>query len=429
VGGDMRGFKELTPLDTAIRDALRYLKHAPRIVMSELSQALGRYLAEDIVSPIDVPSFDRAVVDGYAVRSRDTFGASPNNPVILRIRGLVRIGSPGWEREISEGEALEIQTGAPMPRGADAVVMYENTKRVDENTVEILRPVPPGGNISRRGEDVRAGERILSRGTRLAPWDLGVIASIGMARVKVYRPVVSIICTGNELVEVSDIGEKGAGDIGSRGLVINSTRFAIEGLVVRMGFDAIYMGIVRDDIEKIYSMLLKAIERSDAVITIGGVSVGSSDSTLEAVKRLRPEYIVHGVAIRPGRPTSIAIAGGKPIIMLSGFPVAAITGFEALARPVLLNMVGGVEEPRPVIRGRLVRRVSTPINTRSFVRVRVYRRDDGEIYVDPLALTGSGILSTLVKGNGILVVPENREGFDEGEYVDVILLRPVESLQ
>jgi len=142
--------------------------------------------------------------------------------------------------------------------------------------------------------------------------------------------------------------------------------------------------------------------------------------------RLEPEYMVHGIAIRPGRPTSIAVVRGKPIIMLSGFPVAAITGFEALARPILLNMVGAEDEPRPVVRGILTRRVSTPINTRSFVRVRIYRGGDGKIYIEPLALTGSGILSTLVRGNGILVVPENREGYDEGEEVEAILLRGIE---
>ena len=388
-----------------------------------LSQALGKYLAKDIVAEIDVPPFDRAVVDGYAVRSRDTFGASQRNPAILRIKGVIRVGSRAGENEVFEGEAFEIQTGAPLPRGADAVVMYENTRRIDDQYVEIYSPVPPMGNVSRRGEDVKAGERILSRGRRLQPWDLGVIASLGMSRIKIHRLVVSIICTGNELVEVEDFDRK---DYEERGVIVNSTRHAIEGLVKSMGFEAEYIGIVRDDEDEIYLSILKALEKSDAVITTGGISVGSSDNTIKAVKRLNPDYIVHGIAIRPGRPTSIAVARGKPIIMLSGFPVAAITGFEALAKPILLGMVGAREEPRATVRGILTRRISTPINTRSFVRVRIYRGDDGKIYIEPLALTGSGILSTLVRGNGVLVVPENREGYDEGEEVEAMLLRSME---
>ncbi len=376
------------------------------------------------MSPADVPLFDRAVVDGYAVRSRDTFGASPNTPVILRVRGVIRVGSK-VDQDLNEGEAYEIQTGAPLPRGADAVMMYEHTRRINSDFVEIYRPVPPMGNVSRRGEDVKAGEKILARGARLAPWDLGVIASIGIPRIRVYRPLIALICTGSELVEVDNASFE---DLADKGLVINSTRFAIEGLARQLGFDVEYMGIVLDDREEIYRAVSKALELGDAVITIGGSSVGSSDNTIEAVKRLEPEYMVHGVAIRPGRPTSIAVIRGKPVIMLSGFPVAAITGFEALAKPVLLHMVGGREEPRPVIKGILTRRISTPVNTRSYVRVRVYRGRDGKIYVDPLALTGSGILSTLVRGNGILVVPENREGYDEGDEVEVTLLRSIEDI-
>ncbi|MEM4971463.1 MAG: molybdopterin molybdotransferase MoeA, partial [Sulfolobales archaeon] len=360
---EARGFKELINIDDAVRGAIKRITHKPRVVISNISEALGRYLAEDIVSPVDVPPFDRAVVDGYAVRSRDTFGASPNSPVILRVKGVIKVGSKA-DQDLGEGEAYEIQTGAPLPRGADAVVMYEHTRRIDKDAVEIYRPVPPMGNVSRRGEDVRAGEKILARGVRLAPWDLGVIASIGIPRIHVYRPLIALICTGSELVEVDNARIE---DLAGRGLVINSTRFAIEGLARQLGFDVEYMGIVPDDSEEIYRAISKALELGDAVVTIGGVSVGSSDNTVEAVKRFEPEYLVHGIAIRPGRPTSIAVVRGKPVIMLSGFPVAAITGFEALAKPVLLHMVGGKEEPRPVIRGILTRRISTPVNTRSYV--------------------------------------------------------------
>jgi molybdopterin molybdotransferase len=207
--------------------------------------------------------------------------------------------------------------------------------------------------------------------------------------------------------------------------VINSSRFVIEGLVKSLGFDPVYLGIVGDDIDRIAKTVEDAIKGYDAVITTGGISVGRVDYTIKAVMKLNPEYVNHGLSIRPGRPNSIAVVNGKPVFMLSGFPVAAATGFDVLVRPILLHMVGGEDEPRPVVKGVLTRRVSTPVNTRSFVRVRVYLGRDGGVYVEPLALTGSGILSTLVRGNGILVVPENREGFDEGDEVEVTLTRPI----
>jgi molybdopterin molybdotransferase len=167
------------------------------------------------------------------------------------------------------------------------------------------------------------------------------------------------------------------------------------------------------------------VRRFDIVLTTGGVSVGEPDHVVRAVARLGPEVLIHGIAARPGRPNSAATVQGKPVVMLSGFPVASIVGFEVFAKPAILKMVGAKEEPLPVVRATLTRRVTTPINVRSFVRVKVYRRGD-RLYAEPLAVTGSGILSTLTKGNGLLIIPENREGYDEGDEVEVVLLGPVD---
>ncbi len=247
---------------------------------------------------------------------------------------------------------------------------------------------------------------------------------MGVYRVKVFSPRVAIISTGNELMEVTDVPVNGP----PPGRVINSSRFVIEGgLLKSLGCEPNYLGIVGDNEDGIASTVGNALKDYDAVITTGGVSVGKVDYTIRAVSRLNPEYLNHGLSIRPGRPNSIAVVNGKPIFMLSGFPVAAATGFDVLVRPILLHMMGAIDDPKPVIKGGvLTRRVSTPVNTRSFVRVRVYLGRDGRVYVEPLALTGSGILSTLVRGgNGILVVPENREGFDEGDEVEITLIRPL----
>ncbi|MGC9179532.1 MAG: gephyrin-like molybdotransferase Glp [Vulcanisaeta sp.] len=414
------GFKETKIVDQVLNEAIKYIKHVPRVVDSTITEALNKYLAEDAVAKFDVPGFNRSAVDGYAVRSVDTFGASSTNPITLRVIGFMSVGDDSSKYSLNPGEAVEISTGAPLPINADAVVMYEDTRRAGDY-VEVLRPVPPMGNVSRRGEDVKANEVMYRKGMKILPWDLGVLASMGIYRVKVFSPRVAIISTGNELVEVTDVLSKGP----PPGRVVNSSRFVIEGLLKSLGCEPVYLGIVGDYEERIAETIDNALRDYDAVITTGGVSVGKVDYTIKAVMRLKPEYINHGLSIRPGKPNSIAVVNGKPIFMLSGFPVAAATGFDVLVRPILLHMMGATDDPRPIVRGILTRRVSTPVNTRSFVRVRVYLGRDGKVYVDPLALTGSGVLSTLVRGNGILIVPENREGFDEGDEVEVTLIRPL----
>ncbi|ADN50365.1 gephyrin-like molybdotransferase Glp [Vulcanisaeta distributa] len=414
------GFKETKTVDQVLSEAIKYIKHVPRIIEVTISEALNKYIAEDVMARFDVPGFNRSAVDGYAVRSIDTFGASPTNPITLRVVGFMAVGDDPGKYSLNPGEAIEISTGAPLPVNADAVVMYEDTRRSGDY-IEVLRPVPPMGNVSRRGEDVRANEVMYRRGMKILPWDLGVLASMGIYRIKVFSPRVAIISTGNELVEVTDVSSNGP----PPGKVINSSRFVIEGLLKSLGCEPNYLGIVGDNEDEIAKTVSNALKDYDAVITTGGVSVGKVDYTIRAVSRLNPEYLNHGLSIRPGRPNSIAVVNGKPVFMLSGFPVAAATGFDVLVRPILLHMMGAIDDPKPVIKGVLTRRVSTPVNTKSFVRVRAYLGRDGRVYVEPLALTGSGILSTLVRGNGILVVPENREGFDEGDEVEVTLIRPL----
>jgi molybdopterin molybdotransferase len=409
-----RGFKSLTNVDAAVAEFLSRIRHRPPAVEVPLSEALGRYLAEDVVAELDVPPFDRAAFDGYAVKSADTLGASRNNPVILRLVGSAGPGRPYGGR-LNDGEAIEIATGAPLPEGADAVIPYEEVAERG-SYIEVYRPVPRFYYVSRRGEDVARGELILRAGTRLRPWDLGVLASLGVAKVSIYDVRAAVISTGDELVELGQ--EAGPGKI------INSSRFVIEGMLREMGARPDYLGIVPDEEAAIAEAVSKALRDHDIAVTTGGVSVGGPDHTFSAVAKMA-EWSVHGIAVRPGRPNSAAVVGGKPVVMLSGFPVAAVVGFEVFAKPAVLKMVGAKPEPTPKIRGRLTRRITTPINVRTYARVRVYSKG-GAIYVEPLAVTGSGILSTLVRGNGVLIVPENREGFDEGDEVEVELLRAVE---
>jgi molybdopterin molybdotransferase len=413
----VRGFKVLTPIHEAQRTFLATLRHVPPQVHVPTPQAVGLYTAQDVVSPVDMPPFDRAAFDGYAVRSVDTLGASRTNPMMLRLVGKALPGAP-FKGAVVPGEAVEVATGAPLPTGADAVIPYEEATRRGDY-IEVYRPVPQFYYVSRRGEDVAAGEVVLRRGRRIKPWDVGVLASIGVKEVAVYKITAGLISTGDELVELEEAPPP-------PGKIINSTRHVITALLRDLGVEVHYLGIVPDDEEAIYKAVADAVSRFDMVITTGGVSAGEPDHVVKAVSRLGPEVLIHGIAARPGRPNSAAVVGGKPVVMLSGFPVASIVGFDVFVKPAIHKMVGAKEEPLPTVKAILTRRVTTPINVRSYVRVRVYRQGD-KLYAEPLAVTGSGILSTLTKGNGLLIVPENREGYDENDEVEVILLGPVES--
>jgi molybdopterin molybdotransferase len=413
----VRGFKVLTPIHEAQRTFLTALRHVPPQVYVPTPQAVGLYAAQDVVSPVDVPPFDRAAFDGYAVRSADTLGASRTNPMMLKVVGKALPGAP-FKGGVGPGEAVEVATGASLPPGADAVIPYEEAARRGDY-IEVYRPVPQFYYVSRRGEDVAAGEVVLRRGRRIKPWDVGVLASIGVKEVAVYKITAGLISTGDELVELEEAPPP-------PGKIINSTRHVITALLRDLGVEVHYLGIVPDDEEAIYKAVADAVSRFDMVITTGGVSVGEPDHVVKAVSRLGPEVLIHGIAARPGRPNSAAVVRGKPVVMLSGFPVASIVGFDVFVKPAIHKMVGAKEEPLPTVKVVLTRRVTTPINVRSYVRVRVYRQGD-KLYAEPLAVTGSGILSTLTKGNGLLIVPENREGYDENDEVEVILLGPIES--
>ena len=416
----MEGFPSLLSVEEALKRLRASVTHRVReLEEMGLLEAVSRICAEDVRAPIDSPPFDRSAVDGYAVIAEDTFGASLNNPVELKMVGSAY---PGMDvarlPRLSRGEALKLMTGAPLPPGANAVVMVEDTVRRGE-VVEVVKPVHPYRNVSRRGEDYRAGEVVVGKGTKIRPWHVAALASLNISRVRVLRRArVGVLSTGSELIEV--------GEEVKPGKLINSSKPMLLALLEEEGAEGVDLGIVADDLELIKARILEGIRGADALIVTGGTSVGELDLVPEAVSALG-EVIVHGLMMRPGKPTGFGVIDGKPVFMLSGFPVAALVGFQLLVRPALSLMLGYEEEPRPMIRGRLTRRVATPPSTRSYVRVKV-KRAGGEVLVEPLMLTGSGLLSTLTEANGLLIVPEDLEGFEEGELVEVELFQPIEEV-
>lgn len=406
----MKGFQKLTPVDDTLRKFLGALQIGrPRATLVLLDQTRNRVLARNVIAEEDLPRFDRSAVDGYAVEAEDTAETSQFKPRTMTIIDT---------DEVAEGTAKQIWTGNSVPEGADAVVMLENTKRTDDK-IEVSMPLAPGENISKKGEDVKKGEVALAAGTRLRPQHLGLLAALGMAHVDVFEvPKIAILATGNELV---DLGNRRQND-----QVFDVNRHVISALCQELGAEPLDLGIAEDDIEEIIERLRAGLA-ADAVITTGGTSVGASDFVPDAVNRLgKPGVVVHGVAMRPAMPTALAIVNGKPILIFSGNPVAAMIGFEVFARPLICRMLGlEHEESRPTVEVKIARKVATALGRRTFVRVQVIRKGK-QFYAEPISTRGSGIISTMTRANGYVVVPENREGLGEGELVVAHLFDDVE---
>lgn len=415
----MRGFKQTTKAEQALKTFLEHLR--PRPLESErvpLDEALGRVLAKDIASHIDIPSFDRAAMDGFAVVAEDTFGSLQTNPALLRVVGKIVTGiSPTLK--IKKGEAAEITTGAALPPGANAVVMLEYVRRVDSKQIEVLGPVTPSENVSRAGEDVRQGDIVLRQGTRLGPPDVGMLAALMLSEVEVVcRPRVAILCTGSELVEL--------GDSPQQGKIVNTNRFVLSALVRELGGTVTYLGIAKDSVGDISGFMKKGLAEADVVLVTGGTSVGETDFVPEAIRLLgEPGMLVHGISMRPGMPTGLAVVNGKAVVSLSGQPVAATIGFKKFVRPIMLRLLGTEEELPVSVRAKVSRRVASTLGMKTFLRVTVVETDGGYI-ADPVATSGSGLLSSMTQANGIVVIPEDKEGIEAGEEVAVELFRPIE---
>ncbi len=367
-----------------------------------------------MVAKEDLPRFDRSAVDGFAVRSEDTNGASQPKPLLFRLTDAEVLPDNGPRY------AKPVWTGQPIPKGADAVVMLEHTQKKEEK-MEISVQVAPYGNVSRQGEDVKNGETAVKQGTRLKPYHLALLSALGNTEVKVVeKPKIAIIATGNELAE--------AGTERNEKQIYESNRVMLCGMCCELDTEPLDLGVAKDNVEEIVEKIQIGLKIADAVITTGGTSVGGLDLVPEAVNKVgEPGVIVHGIAIRPAMPTALGMLEGKPVMILSGNPVAAITGFEIFARPLICKMLGlQKEETRPTVEAKMTRKVATALGRKNFVRVRVFQKND-DFAAEPVSAKGSGTISTMTRANGYVIVPENREGLAEGETVTVHLFADVES--
>jgi molybdopterin molybdotransferase len=412
----MKGFQKLTFTYEALQtwfDALQVKRC--RDITIPLNEAYNQVLAENVVAEEDLPRFDRSAVDGYAVRADDTTGASQTKPLLFRV-------TEGEElTDTAHREAKQLWTGNPIPKGANAVVMLENTKKADSK-MEVWTQAAPHDNVMRKGEDLKKGDVAVHAGTRLKPYHLALLGALGNSEVKVVeKPKIAILATGNELAKAGD--ERGEKQIWE------SNRVMIAGMCSELDVEPLDLGLAKDNVDEIAEAITLGLKIADAVITTGGTSVGGLDLVPDAVNKVgKPGIVVHGIAMRPAMPTALAVLEGKPVMVLSGNPVAAIAGFEVFARPLICKLLGmPKEESRPTVKAVMSKKIATALGRKNFVRVRVIQKND-ELIAEPVSAKGSGNLTTMTRANGFVIVAENREGLTEKEKVTVHMFGEVETV-
>jgi molybdopterin molybdotransferase len=381
--------------------------------------AVGCVLAEAVTSPEDVPPFANTAMDGYAVRAADTAGATEVNPVELPVVAEVAAGHPA-ERGLGAGEAMRIFTGAPMPDGADAVIMVEQTTRLDDGTrVALGAEVPPGTAVRVAGDDLRTGDAVFGTGEPISPGHLGVLAGIGVNEVLAHpRPRIGVLSTGDELVE--------AGLPVGPGQIRDSNRATLLALVAQNGWQAVDLGLIRDDEPAITAAITDGAATCDAVITSGGVSMGDIDLVKVVLDRIGDMRWMQ-IAIRPAKPFAFGLVGERstPVFGLPGNPVSSMVSFELLARPALRRLAGHADLLRPEVRAVAAEAFRRrPDGKTHFVRVQVDRDADGVLHVRSAGGQGSHHLTAMARAQGLLRLPDG-DGATVGDEVRVLLLAEV----
>jgi molybdenum cofactor synthesis domain-containing protein len=363
---------------------------------------------------LDVPPFDRSTVDGYAVRAKDTFGAEENKPARLKICGTVSAGEQPHV-SVAEGIAAEIVTGAPIPKGADAVVMFEDTERKGDELC-VYSAVAEGENIMRAGTDVRKGEKILKAGQLLGSRETGVLAALGISKVRVYAvPRVAVLSTG---AEVTEVGKKLP-----LGKIYDTNAYTLSTAVLESGGKPVFLGVFPDDKTKLQRALGKGLSSADMVVTSGGVSVGPKDIMPQTVDSLgKPGVLVCGIAIKPGKPTTVALVDGKLVFALPGHPTSALLIFYLLVRPVISAMAGRKMEETLTAKAFASTRFFPAKGRRTYIMVKL-RHDRDRIVAEPVATGLSGAITTLARADGFVEIAENQQFIDAGEEVTVHLFK------
>jgi molybdopterin molybdotransferase len=413
----MLGREELISVEKALEILFRYAPFKrPAGVNLPIDKAYGMIILGDIISPEDLPSFPRSTVDGFAVNSADTFGATEGIPSYLNVKAEIFMGEKP-EFLLKKSEAARIATGGMLPQGADAVVMLEHTQHVDEKMIEVVKPVSPGENVIQAGEDARKGECILKKGHRLRPPDIGVLAGLGITDVRVYQKTrVSIISTGDEIVPADKPVKPGQ--------VRDINSYTLSGLISDAGGISVKKGIFSDAYAVVKDVVEHSLKDSDMVLITGGSSVGTKDMTAKVINDMgSPGVLFHGVSLKPGKPMIGGIVGSIPVFGLPGHPAAVNVCFEVFIRPVLKIQAGADEDRfdriKRTVQARIARNISSSAGREEHIGVALEERD-GELWAVPL-LGKSGLITTLTKADGTALIPLRKLGVQEGEFVEVRL--------
>ena len=407
------------PQALSAQDVLKFLTQLVNTVAEteevEIFQSLGRIVAKDVISPIDVPPHDNSAMDGFAFKGQQLSSAEN---ITLKVVGTALAGK-AWQGQVKSGECVKIMTGAIMPDGLDTVIPQELCQSVTPESIQFASHIlKTGDNRRLRGEDIAKGKPALKQSARITPAAAGLLASLGLPKVSVYRTLrVAYFSTGDEILSLGEALREGA--------VYDSNRYTIAGLLKDLGCQMIDMGVVKDDPQLLENAFTKAAEHADAIITSGGVSVGEADFTKAMMKKLG-DVVFWKIAMRPGRPMAVGriTQGHRSAVLfgLPGNPVAVMVTFLAFVKPALLQMMGSTVSPTPLMRARTQEVLRKKPGRTEYQRGIVTRHADGELEVITTGNQGSGVLSSMVQANALIVLQHTQSTAQVGDWVDVLML-------
>ncbi len=401
----MRPFKKLISAEEALKKILENVKEIERKEEVPITACCGRVLAQEVIAEIDVPPFSRAAEDGYALRAEETYGASRESPKIFKVIGKVHAGEVP-STKVKPGTAIEVATGAMIPEGANAVVRVEDTELFGDE-LHVYTSVPPGNDISPAGEDVKRGEKVLSVGTLLGPPQIGVLAALGISKVKVFeRPKVAIISTGNEIVP--------PGKPLSPGQIYDVNTYTLASVISENGGIPVIVEKASDEKEELRKALNEAM-KYDMVVFSGGSSVGTRDLLVDVIGE-EGEIIFHGVKIKPGKPTLFALVNGKPVLGMPGFPTSCLSNAYYFLVPALRKMARLPKKEWRKVKAKMAQRITSTLGRMQIFTVRV----EGETAFP--VFKKSGTITSLSRANGFIIIPEEVDLIERGEEVEVYLL-------
>lgn len=383
----------------------------------DLGKALNRVVSQAIIAPEDLPAFPRSTMDGYAVRAKDTYGASDSLPVFLEVAGDVSMGQAPLGK-VTPGNAFRIATGGMLPDGADAVVMIEYCHALDEKTIEVSRSVSPMEHVISPGDDVEKGAVLFERGSMLRPQDLGLLAGLGIKEIAVYRrPRVAIVSTGDEIVPLEQRPEPGQ--------VRDINSYTLSAFCAMAGALPINLGLCRDRFPELRALVASGLETADSVWVSGGSSVGARDITVQVLESFpEMELLAHGITISPGKPTIIARIGDKAVFGLPGHVASAMVVAEVFLNPFLARLSGEAQAGHHFsLQAELTRNIESASGRDDYIRVKLEKRE-GRYFAEPV-FGKSGLISPLVQAHGLVKIDRHTEGLYQGQVVDVLLFRPI----